>query len=545
MKKTFLAILTFALFAMKVPVVANDARGAVNDAIPGDGFLRYYRLAIPVTKSSFEQDLDASDSKVYAFWQECEEFVNKMFVPLGICFDVVEDKSLIMQESNLIDENIDNAPSFGTELLDAVIGSDAYDVGMWVVHRDDYEENSGLSVLKGVYSSNTKGSGYAKTDKWVVAHEIGHLFGAVHTLQGEGSLMDNIGEFFSYPSIKAIRSCVKGATAYSSKLVDNNAPKFDADKMKAVYRIPQGACLSIDVQVADDEGHKLMYTAIGCNSANVDNVQEGSDMVLPFASFAPQESNVINYAPIYTADLFYDDYFYQKDGTGVHEMEAGSYPLSILVNDVPSTAWSYGALSEAPFYSQYTIWETQVEIVGGAPFRASLNPRKTNYAANEQVTVTWNVNKNYFDENSRLRITMSSDYGKTFKYVLATDVPARDDSCSVTLPGINVKEVEVDFSTAVRKMNGGIIKVEEMGGVAYTLTTLSPEEKSSFVVNGGVDEDNTTGMAPPVEAEVHGGYYDLQGRKVQVPVRGIYVKNGKKVLVGASDTLGFEPLCRH
>ena len=453
------------------------------DALPGDGTLRFYRLAIPVTKSAYEEDLESSYDKVKAFWQECEQYINKVFVPLGFCFDVVESESLV----NMADLTIGNSglPEIGncTSDLNDIIGESNYDVAMWVMHRDDKEENSGLSALKGAYSSNTKGSGYAKTDKWVVAHELGHMFGAVHTLQGEGSLMDNLGDFFSYPSIKAIRNSAKGTASYSNVKVANNAPQFDEEKMLQTYRIPQGACLAIEVQAADKEEHKLMYTAIGCNAENVDNVQEGKDMALPFASFAPQESNVISYSPIYTADLFYEDYFYAKEGTSIHKMEAGSYPLSILVNDVPSTDWTYAALAEQPFYSTYAIWETEVQVVEGTKFTATIASEKTSFTAGEKVVVQWGVNESYFTADSRLRITMSDDYGKTFEYVLAESVEALKGECTVTMPNVEVGQADVDFSTAVRKMNAGVIKVEEIGGNAFTLTVLDPNTDKGFTLD--------------------------------------------------------------
>ena len=413
-----------------------------------------------------------------------------MFVPLGFCFDVVESESLI----NVKDLAIGNTglPEIGncTTDLNAIIGEANYDVAMWVTHRDDYEENSGLSALKGAYSSTTKGSGYAKTDKWVVAHELGHMFGAVHTLQGEGSLMDNLGEFFSYPSIKAIRNSAKGTASYRNVTVANNAPQFDAEQMKTTYRIPQGACLAIDVQATDMEEHQLRYTAIGCNSKNVDNVQEGANVTLPFASFAPQESNVISYAPQYTADLVYDDYFYLKEGTGIHEMEPGTYPLSILVNDVPETAWNSEALATNPFYSTYAIWETQVQVVEGTAFAATLDTDKTNFIAGEKVTVKWGVNENYFTADSKVRISLSTDYGKTFNYVLAEAVAALDETCTVMLPNCNIGTVAVDFGTATRTMNGGVIKVEEIGSGVVTLTALDPNTHKGFTVTGATDEED-------------------------------------------------------
>lgn len=487
-------LLTVALAATLLLPSALQAE----DALPGDGTLRYYRLAIPVTVSAFENDLqgdyglfdDDYQDKVIPFWQACEDFVNEVFVPLGMCFDVVMDKRLVMTEHiNDLDRS-EELPEIGngTNYINDAIGEGSYDVGMWVTHRKSYAENSGLSIEGGAYISSAKGSCYAKTDKWVVAHELGHMFGAPHTTTGEGSLMDYGGDdFFAYPSIKTIRNKAKGTSSYKNVKVDNEAPKFNAEAMQKTYRIPQGACLSIDVQATDAEGHRLLYTAIGCSSANVDNIVEGG-LMPHFASFVPQESNVINYQPTYIADIMYDDYFYLKDGTDVPKMVPGNYALSILVNDVPSTAWSYSALQANPFYSTYAIWESQVQIVGGTAFNATLTPAKSQYTAGEQVTVSWGVNENYFTADSRLRISLSTDYGKTFKYVLAEDVKALDGKCVVNLPKVNVGKLDVDFTTATRQMNGGIIKVEEIGGSAFTLTTLDPNSNNSFTVTGGFDE---------------------------------------------------------
>lgn len=485
MKNLRFIIFTFTLFLLSFATA--QTRGVANNAIPGDNTMRYYRLALPVTLSAFQQDLESDYNKVQQFWQECEDFANRMFVPLGICFDVVEDARLVMPSYNLIDENIYNTNSFGTELTNEAIGAASYDVGMWVHHRDEFAENSGLSVGNGAYNASTKSSGYAKTDKWVVAHELGHMFGAdFHTAQGEGSLMDNEGEYFSYPSLLLIREeSVKNGvgSANVNKNVTNSAPQFTS-AMKDTYRIPQGACVAIPLSATDAEGHLLTYSAIGCSSTNVGNVN-GENGVLPdFKSLIPQTSNIIDYSPKYSADINDASYYYEITGTNIPSMAAGSYSIAFLVNDMPSST-AYDYLLENPFYSNYAVWDANIEIVGSTtPFDASLSPAKNSYTAGETVTVKWGVNHSYFNTESCVRITMSADYGETFPYVLAESVPATDGICVVTLPNVNVGNVDVDFITAVRSMRGGIIRVEEIGGIAYTLTTLTPENGGGFNVTG-------------------------------------------------------------
>ncbi len=171
--------------------------------------------------------------------------------------------------------------------------------------------------------------------------------------------------------------------------------------------------------------------------------------------------------------------------------------------------------------------------VGGTAFKASLVPQKNSYSAGETVTVTWGANNGYFTADSCVCITMSDNYGRSFDYVLAESVPARGGSCSVALPDVNVGNVDVDFVTAVRSMRGGIIKVEEIGGVAYTLTTLSPEKGGGFNITGATGIYEVKGENGNRKGENGEGnaVYDLLGREVYNPSGGVYIVNGKKFIV--------------
>ena len=530
---------------------SQHERIATTETIPGDNVLRFYRMAIPVTYTAYEEDFGHDYEKALLFWTETEAYLNRIYVPLGFCFDVIKDKRLVMTEHNMIDENVFNAPAFGTELLNQIIGTSAYDIGMWVTHREDYEENSGLSIENGAYMPSTKASGYAKTDKWVVAHEVGHLLGANHTPGGEGSLMDNIGDFLSYPSIKRIRTaCIqKNAAYYSDETrtqlqgtdnggnyvygikVNNSAPEFVQESMSKTYSIPQGSNLSFTVHATDEEQNSLEYMSIGCSTGNADNVSE-EDEAPHFASKAPQTHNVIEYRTQYSADFFYDNFFYPVYGTEVASMTPGDYSISILVRDIPETdEWTSNAMKANPFYSNYTVWEAKIRIVPGTEFSASLSPKKNEYNAGETVTVKWGVNNALFTSESKVRITMSSDYGKTYGYVLAEDIPAQNGQASIKLPYANVGNIDVDFITATRQMRGGIIRIEEKDGIAFTLTTDSPEKGGGFTIVGAEETDIRSLLPTPANTE---DIFDLHGRKIlrsNTICSGLYITKGKVVFI--------------
>ena len=82
-------------------------------------------------------------------------------------------------------------------------------------------------------------------------------------------------------------------------------------------------------------------------------------------------------------------------------------------------------------------------------------------------------------------------------------------------------------------MRGGIIKVEEIGGVAYTLTTLSPEKGGGFNITGATGIYEVKGENGNRKGENGEGnaVYDLLGREVYNPSGGVYIVNGKKFIV--------------
>ena len=175
------------------------------------------------------------------------------------------------------------------------------------------------------------------------------------------------------------------------------------------------------------------------------------------------------------------------------------------------------------FYAEKAL--AQVEVVEGEPFCVELLPAKTGYKTGETVTISWTINSNYFSADSRLRITLSDDYGKTFNHVLAEEVAAFEGEYAVVMPDVTIGQVDVDFATATRKMNGGVIKIEEIDGPAFTLTVLDPNKGNGFTIT-----EDATCIDRSEFTQNPEFIFDLQGRRVVNPTKGIYIVNGKKVI---------------
>ena len=488
------------------------------DFIKGDGVLRFYRLALPITLSSYQNDFGSNATQVYAFWQEAETFLNKLYIPLGICFEVIEDARLIVSERNDIDENpLNNAAAYGTEFTNGLIGESAYDIGLWIAHFEVGAEETGRTQTSGVYLKAGKGNGVSEKNLTTIAHELGHFFGAHHadinpfqteSADGASSLMSSSGltrDFFSVASLRTIRSEMVSnnrsfyADAARTQLVGSDggnnyvygvvpgtssAPMITETGMKTSYRIPKGACFAMPIPATDANGDRLTYAFQQYENGAV------------FHAYAPQENSVVDFRPKYTLEQNDENFFMKTGGTDIPSMEAGTYNFAAVVNDLPAASnMTLAAMQSNPFYSHYDAFQTQVTIVDGKPFTVSLSPNEASYAAGDKVTVTWGVNSNYFD-TQKVNILLSDDYGKTFKYTLAENVDATIGSCQVTMPDLNLTTVREQFGNYKTNVRPGIIRVEVVNDIAYSLSWTNPASATAeggFLVTSGAGGGSGSG----------------------------------------------------
>ena len=395
-----------------------------------DGVFREYRLAVYMANEGFRSEqLNQDVAKVKAFWKELETFLNNIYVhDLGVRFTIVQDERLIEKSYKG-----SYAYDAGTKLINAAIGSDAYDIGI-VVNYIEGGALQGLASPGGVKYHERKGWAIVNSQEMItIGHELGHLFGADHPFVGGAGLVGRCTEpksgqsmmSYGYPykedfiSLESLRmmhpvtmeSDYKLPAAAKHTAPTNTAPRIDRAKMRAEYRVPKGTFFTIPVYATDAEQTSLLYTfnQFGCHSGNP----------ATFPVFPPQRDAKLSFGRRYGGASMI---------ANSDEIPVGNYRFWLSVSDALPVEEAI-AKKQAPLYDGYIA---NVKVVNATPFKITSNI-ESQYAMGQKLTLKWSVDKTFFKEDSKVRVVMSDDFGETFSHVLVPST-ANDGECEVYIP---------------------------------------------------------------------------------------------------------------
>ena len=395
-----------------------------------DGVFREYRLAVYMTNEGFRSEqLNQDVSKVKAFWKELETFLNIIYVrDLGVRFTIVQDERLIEKSYKG-----SYAYDAGTKLINAAIGSDAYDIGI-VVNYIEGGALQGLASPGGVKYHERKGWAIVNSQEMItIGHELGHLFGADHPFVGGAGLVGRCTEpksgqsmmsygypykedFISLESLRMMQPVTKASdfklpTEAKHTTPTNTAPRIDRAKMRAEYRVPKGTFFTIPVYATDAEQSSLLYAfnQFGCHSGNP----------ATFPVFPPQHDAKLCFGRRYGGASMI---------ANSDEIPVGNYQFWLSVSDALPVEEAI-AKKQAPLYDGYIA---NVKVVNATPFKITSNIA-SQYAMGQKLTLKWSVDKTFFKEGSKVRVVMSDDFGETFSHVLVPST-ANDGECEVYLP---------------------------------------------------------------------------------------------------------------
>ena len=477
-----------------------------------DGVFRHYRLALPVDYSIYNSTFFYKDvNRVKAFWYATIAFVNELYRnDVGVDFTLVDDEALIFTtEKNQLfgrGSRANDVVNDGTITLNKHYDHKKYDLA--VILTDYREKYNGMAAVYSAYEQHNKANATARPIKpSTIAHEIGHMFGADHTFSngGQYSSKTEIGsgqsimsygheyprDFFSLISLETIRRFLGNSMAYyadeartqeagkrvegtGSNLVygvksNNQPPVLDRSHLKKEYVIPKDTYFQFYLTGKDAENDTIIYIAYQADRR-----------------FHSTSSNArfMTYKGKTNGNIRFETTWFERERNTFVPIAATS-PLNYTPGTF--TFWLAAAdhnKADRNHVVKYDVEEVKVKIAEGKPFEiqnfdnGSWEQNRT-YNGGQLLTLHWQVDENIFGKDSKVRILLSDDSGKTYKYILK-EIADNNGTCDVILPNINIGTTNGHFG---KRKGQGIIKIEVIDGLAFALSCTKPYHVGGFMID--------------------------------------------------------------
>ena len=478
-----------------------------------DGVFRHYRLALPVDYSIYNSKYFNRDvNKVKAFWYATIAFVNELYRnDVGVDFTLVDDEALIFTttENQLFGRGsrANDVVNDGTITLNKHYDPKKYDLAVILTDYREIKYN-GMAAVYSAYEQHNKANATARPIKpSTIAHEIGHMFGAEHTFSNGGqysskteidagqSIMSYGHEyprdFFSLISLETIRRFLGNSMAYyadeartqeagkhvegtGSNLVygvksNNQPPVLDRSHLKKEYVIPKDTYFQFYLTGTDAENDTITYMAHQADRR-----------------FHSTKSNArfMTYKGKTNGNIRFETTWFEKERNTFVPIAATS-PLNYTPGTF--TFWLAAAdhnRADRNHVVKYDVEEVKVKIAEGKPFEiqnfdnGSWEQNRT-YKGGQMLTLHWQVDKKIFGKDSKVRILLSDDSGKTYKYILK-EIADNNGTCDVILPNINIGTTNGHFG---KRRGQGVIKIEVIDGLAFALSCTKPYHVGGFMID--------------------------------------------------------------
>ncbi|KHE68562.1 MULTISPECIES: reprolysin-like metallopeptidase [Capnocytophaga] len=477
-----------------------------------DGVFRHYRLALPVDYSIYNSTFFYKDvNRVKAFWYATIAFVNELYRnDVGVDFTLVNDEALIFtaEKDQLFrrGSRANDVVNDGTITLNKHYDPKKYDLA--VILTDYREKYNGMAAVYSAYEQHNKANATARPIKpSTIAHEIGHMFGADHTFSNGGqysskteidagqSIMSYGHEyprdFFSLISLETIRRFLGNSMAYyadeartqeagkrvegtGSNLVygvksNNQPPVLDRSHLKKEYVIPKDTYFQFYLIGTDAENDTITYMAHQADRR-----------------FHSTKSNArfMTYKGKTNGNIRFETTWFEKERNTFVPIAATS-PLNYTPGTF--TFWLAAAdhnRADRNHVVKYDVEEVKVKIAEGKPFQIQdfdngTWERNRTYKGGQMLTLHWQVDENIFGKNSKVRILLSDDSGKTYKYILK-ETADNNGTCDVILPNINIGTTHGHFG---KQRGQGVIKIEVIDGLAFALSCTKPYHLGGFMID--------------------------------------------------------------
>ena len=222
--------------------------------------------------------------------------------------------------------------------------------------------------------------------------------------------------------------------------------------------------------------------------------------------------------------------------------------------DIATFYWmglSDGAYRSIPVFNQADLAETIVKAYHGSSFEGKFPTASTESI---QYVVTyisdwselflygdWNDNGIKVSAYKGIRVEMDQPYGDKLQVKIYGDKNGSEYNTQEVKLSSTSATTTVDFDASQLGTNIYRITLQTMVGAqearvrsAKLIKTDGTEVSGTITVAWGCDvksEAYSSGICPVDVVRTNGIVYDLQGRRVQTPQKGIYIQNGKKHIV--------------
>ena len=475
--------------------------------IHNSGEVYTFRLALCITPEVLSEFANGDPAAVEAWWDRMEDFLNSCYrQDVGIRFTLVRDNRLIMQAEvpdHPVRVNGRPATTDATNIIDALIGNDAYDLGLLIMQTSG--GLAGQATLGGAAFPTQKGSGWASNRTATIAHELGHLLGASHTHQtedgdctepGSGQSIMSYGHprtHFSLSSIRAMRNLMKALNVYtaanrSPESADTSRnpettnmpcvlpeegipPLLDRDLLQQEYIVTAGSSFQFYLPLLTPGSDSLHYAAHGFDIS----LLQGSNALQPV--YPSSASSCLMFQPYYASPL---------------ELAEDALSEYVPFSDA-SRPGLFTFLAAVRNQSLYDSEPIRLQIVPGTPFQAHITS-PSNFSLfrwGRALTVQWTPLTEVYGSDSRVRILLSTDFGQTFPYLLADDLPNTGEWTGA-LPYLPIGRTT--YRDLPQSIGGGAIKVELKGEAIYDAVPKIPYYRTGneYIYTGGFTLDESS-----------------------------------------------------
>lgn len=439
-----------------------------------------YRLALCVSPYYTHQYYGGDKAKVREWVKEAGEYLNTVYQrDLGIRFEIVEDDRLILTDYPADYPESKFTNDYGTKIINALIGTEAYDCGILI--RPTTSQVDGMAAFGGAYYTTDKGNAMCNTNFPIIAHELGHMFGAQHSHEmvggqcvepGKGESIMSYGEnkqTFALASIIPIRRRLQTMPYYPDSKRDPNTivgsasnldnipyvvastrtkPVLNRKQIRKNYTVTKNTRFQFNIPV---ENAQSSFT-YGAQNYDVGDWNYQTNALQPIYPLAANPN--VMFQPYYNEGRNED---WEVDAVMVKYSDAfrpGRYQFLLAAADGP----------------RYDVEPVYLHIVEGKAFELKTNLGLEQFQGKE-INLTWEPCTELYGTDSRVRISLSDDFGQTFKYVLDDQVP-NTGKWKGYWPYITINRTFYrNFSQGIR---GGVVKIEVIGEAAYAVSKELP-----------------------------------------------------------------------